>query len=37
MPTLLRRLAELGVDFKDLETTSTSLEDIFVDFVGRAA
>jgi ABC-2 type transport system ATP-binding protein len=37
VPTLLRRLAELGVDFKDLETTSTSLEDIFVDLVGRAA
>ncbi len=37
VPTLLRRLGELGVDFKDLETTSTSLEDIFVDLVGRAA
>ncbi|HZZ63655.1 MAG TPA: ABC transporter ATP-binding protein [Roseiarcus sp.] len=37
VPRLLRRLAELGVDFKDLETTSTSLEDIFVDLVGRAA
>ena len=37
VPTLLRRLAELGVDFKDLETTATSLEDIFVDLVGRAA
>jgi ABC-2 type transport system ATP-binding protein len=34
---LLRRLVELGVDFKDLETTSSSLEDIFVDIVGRAA
>ncbi len=37
VPTLLRRLGELGVDFKDLETTTTSLEDIFVDLVGRAA
>jgi ABC-2 type transport system ATP-binding protein len=37
VPTLLRRLDELGIDFKDLETTSTSLEDIFVDLVGRAA
>ena len=37
VPTLLRRLAELGVDFKDLETTASSLEDIFVDLVGRAA
>jgi ABC-2 type transport system ATP-binding protein len=35
--TLLGRLCELGVDFKDLETTTTSLEDIFVDLVGRAA
>ena len=37
VPKLLRRLGALGVDFKDLETTSTSLEDIFVDLVGRAA
>jgi ABC-2 type transport system ATP-binding protein len=37
VPKLLRRLGELGVDFKDLETESTSLEDIFVDLVGRAA
>ena len=37
VPTLLGRLAELGVDFKDLETTATSLEDIFVDLVGWAA
>ncbi len=35
--TLLRRLAEEGVDFVDLETTASSLEDIFVDLVGRAA
>ncbi len=37
VPTLLRRLVELGIDFKDLETTTSSLEDIFVDLVGRAA
>ncbi len=37
VPTLLRRLSEIGVDFKDLDTTTTSLEDIFVDLVGRAA
>jgi ABC-2 type transport system ATP-binding protein len=37
VPTLLRRLSEIGVDFKDLDTSSTSLEDIFVDLVGRAA
>jgi ABC-2 type transport system ATP-binding protein len=37
VPTLLRRLNEIGVDFKDLETSTTSLEDIFVDLVGRAA
>jgi ABC-2 type transport system ATP-binding protein len=37
VPTLLRRLHEIGVDFKDLETSTTSLEDIFVDLVGRAA
>ena len=37
MPVLLKRLGELGVDFKDLETTASSLEDIFVDLVGRAA
>ena len=37
VPTLLRRLAEAGVDFADLETTASSLEDIFVDLVGRAA
>ena len=37
VPTLLRRLSEIGVDFKDLDTTTTTLEDIFVDLVGRAA
>jgi ABC-2 type transport system ATP-binding protein len=33
IPSLLRRLAELGVAFKDLETSKSSLEDIFVDLV----
>jgi ABC-2 type transport system ATP-binding protein len=37
VPTLLRRLHEIGVDFKDLDTSTTTLEDIFVDLVGRAA
>lgn len=31
--SLLRRLGELGVDFKDLRTTESSLEDIFVSLV----
>ncbi len=35
--TLLTRLADAGVDFTDLETATSSLEDIFVDLVGRAA
>jgi ABC-2 type transport system ATP-binding protein len=35
--TLLKRLAEAGVDFADLETTASSLEDIFVDLIGGAA
>ncbi|HEX7669497.1 MAG TPA: hypothetical protein VF395_07940, partial [Polyangiaceae bacterium] len=30
---LLRRLGELGIDFKDLRTTESSLEDIFVSLV----
>ena len=37
VPALLKALGELGVDFRDLETTASSLEDIFVDLVGRAA
>jgi ABC-2 type transport system ATP-binding protein len=37
VPTLLRRLNEIGVDFKDLDTATSTLEDIFVDLVGRAA
>ncbi|MHB8530750.1 MAG: ABC transporter ATP-binding protein [Caulobacteraceae bacterium] len=31
--SLLRRLAEHGVDFKDLQTRESSLEEIFVDLV----
>jgi len=31
--TLLRRLAELGIDFKDLQTSESSLEEIFVSLV----
>ena len=37
MPTLLRRLGELGIDFKDLDTSRSSLEDIFVGLVEHAA
>jgi ABC-type multidrug transport system, ATPase component len=31
---LLRRLAERGIDFKDLNTSQSSLEEIFVSLVG---
>ena len=34
MARLLRRLGEIGVDFRDLDTATTTLEDIFVDLVG---
>jgi ABC-2 type transport system ATP-binding protein len=37
MPGLLRRLDELGIAFKDLETSRSSLEDIFVGLVEQAA
>ena len=33
IPGLLRRLSELGIDFKDLHTEQSSLEDIFVSLV----
>jgi ABC-2 type transport system ATP-binding protein len=37
IPRLLRELNEAGVDYKDLETSRSSLEDIFVGLVeGRA-
>jgi ABC-2 type transport system ATP-binding protein len=33
IPSLLRKLGEMGIAFKDLETSKSSLEDIFVDLV----
>jgi ABC-2 type transport system ATP-binding protein len=33
MAGLLRKLAELGIEFKDLQTRESSLEDIFVNLV----
>lgn len=35
--SLLRELAERHIGFKDLETSKSSLEDIFVDLVGQRA
>jgi ABC-2 type transport system ATP-binding protein len=37
MPGLLGRLGELGIAFKDLSTSESSLEDIFVGLVEHAA
>ena len=37
IPALLRRLAELGIGFRDLSTTQSSLEEIFVSLVHRPA
>ena len=37
IPSLLRKLGDLGVTFKDLETSKSSLEDIFVDLVETRA
>lgn len=34
---LLRALAERGIEFRDLKTTESSLEEIFVRLVGRGA
>ena len=34
---LLRRLGDLGVEFKDLNTSQSSLEEIFVNLVGEHA
>jgi ABC-2 type transport system ATP-binding protein len=33
IPSLLRRMTDLGIAFKDLHTKESSLEDIFVDLV----
>ncbi len=33
IPSLLRRLSDLGISFTDLDTSKSSLEDIFVDLV----
>ena len=35
IPSLLRKLADLGIQFKDLDTSKSSLEDIFVGLVER--
>jgi ABC-2 type transport system ATP-binding protein len=37
IPKLLRRLDELHIDYSDLDTARSSLEDIFVGLVERAA
>jgi ABC-2 type transport system ATP-binding protein len=34
IPVLLGRLGQLGVDYKDLDTSASTLEDIFVDLIG---
>jgi len=34
---LLKQLGELGIDFKDLQTSQSSLEDIFVSLVRKAS
>lgn len=34
VPSLLRRLSDLGIGFKDLRTEQSSLEDIFVSLIG---
>jgi ABC-2 type transport system ATP-binding protein len=37
IPRLLRELGSAGIDYKDLETSRNSLEDIFVDLVENGA
>ena len=37
IPTLLRRLGELGIDVKDFHSSESSLEDIFVSLVSTRA
>jgi ABC-2 type transport system ATP-binding protein len=36
MPALLKRLGELGIDLRDLDTERSSLEEIFISLVERA-
>jgi ABC-2 type transport system ATP-binding protein len=35
IPALLRRIGELGIEFRDLNTRQSSLEEIFVDLVSE--
>ena len=35
IPALLRRMGELGIGFKDLNTRQSSLEEIFVNLVSE--
>jgi ABC-2 type transport system ATP-binding protein len=35
IPSLLKQLGELGIGFKDLNTSQSSLEDIFVSLVSE--
>ena len=35
IPSLLRKLNELGIGFRDLHTEQSSLEDIFVRLIGH--
>jgi len=35
IPDLIKKLGSKGIDFKDLQTKESSLEDIFVDLVGH--
>jgi ABC-2 type transport system ATP-binding protein len=37
IPTLIKRLSDLGIAFKDLNTRQSSLEDIFVSLVSERA
>jgi ABC-2 type transport system ATP-binding protein len=37
IPSLLRRMSDLGIGFKDLSTRQSSLEDIFVSLVSERA
>jgi ABC-2 type transport system ATP-binding protein len=37
VPSLLRRLSDVGIGFRDLATTQSSLEDIFVSLVSERA